>query len=90
VRATVPATDAPGFRSMPTVDECATMAAVCKMTIYRLIQAGVLEATRVARSYRIYEDSWPDTAVAVTETIRACRANQAHHGGLPKCDCFAT
>ena len=48
----------PGHRPMLTADECATMARVGKMTIYRLIHAGVVEATRVGRNLRVFEDSW--------------------------------
>ena len=53
-----PVVKPPGHRPMLTVGECATMARVSKMTIYRLIHAGVVEATRVRRNLRVFEDSW--------------------------------
>jgi excisionase family DNA binding protein len=39
-----------------TVREVATVMRVSNMTVYRLIKAGELVATRVGRSYRIFED----------------------------------
>ena len=38
-----------------TVREVADVMRVSNMTVYRLIQAGELRATRVGRSYRIWE-----------------------------------
>ena len=39
-----------------TVAEVAEVMRVSTMTVYRLIRAGELLATRVGRSYRIWED----------------------------------
>jgi excisionase family DNA binding protein len=39
-----------------TVREVAAAMRVSNMTVYRLIKAGELVATRVGRSYRIFED----------------------------------
>ena len=39
-----------------TVREVASVMRVSNMTVYRLIRAGELVATRVGRSYRIFED----------------------------------
>jgi excisionase family DNA binding protein len=39
-----------------TVREVADVMRVSNMTVYRLIRSGELMATRVGRSYRIYED----------------------------------
>ncbi len=39
-----------------TVREVAQVMRVSNMTVYRLIHAGELVATRVGRSYRIWED----------------------------------
>jgi excisionase family DNA binding protein len=39
-----------------TVREVAAVMRVSNMTVYRLIKAGDLIATRVGRSYRIFED----------------------------------
>jgi len=39
-----------------TVAEVADLLRVSNMTVYRLVQAGQLPATRVGRSYRIRED----------------------------------
>ena len=39
-----------------TVAEVAAVLRVSTMTVYRLIRAGELQATRVGRSYRIWED----------------------------------
>ena len=41
-----------------TVRECATEGRLSVMTIYRLVEDGVIEHTRIGRSYRIYRDSW--------------------------------
>jgi excisionase family DNA binding protein len=49
------ASKAPGFL---TVAECARQARLSKMTIYRLVSEGIVESTRVGRTYRIYADSW--------------------------------
>jgi excisionase family DNA binding protein len=47
-----PRRDLPGFQFM-TVAEVATALRVSKMTVYRLVHAGELEAIRVGRSFRI-------------------------------------
>lgn len=39
-----------------TIDDCAEMVKVSKMTIYRLIHNGELPATRIGRSLRVRED----------------------------------
>ena len=39
-----------------TVNEVASVMRVSNMTVYRLIKAGELVATRVGRSYRVFED----------------------------------
>lgn len=41
------------FGSLLTVDEVAQHLRVSRMTVYRLIRAGGLPATRVGRSYRV-------------------------------------
>ena len=40
-----------------TVAEVATIMRVSKMTVYRLVHAGELEAIRVCRSFRVPEQS---------------------------------
>ncbi|WDZ93886.1 helix-turn-helix domain-containing protein [Nocardiopsis sp. HUAS JQ3] len=40
-----------------TVAEVATIMRVSKMTVYRMVHAGVLPAVRVGRSYRLPERS---------------------------------
>lgn len=42
--------------SFVTVSEVARQLRVSNMTVYRLINAGELAATRIGRSYRIRED----------------------------------
>ncbi len=46
----------PTDRRLLTVREVAAALRVSTMTVYRLIQAGQLQATRVGRSYRIWEN----------------------------------
>jgi excisionase family DNA binding protein len=41
-----------------TIAEVATIMRISKMTVYRLVHAGELEAIRIGRSFRV-----PDTAV---------------------------
>ena len=41
-----------------TVAEAAAQARISKMTIYRLIDEGTIQATRIGRVFRIYADSW--------------------------------
>ena len=43
-----------------TVQEVADAMRVSNMTVYRLIKAGELVATRVGRSYRIFESDVED------------------------------
>ena len=40
-----------------TVGEVAAILRVSKMTVYRLVHTGELEAVRVGRSYRVSEDA---------------------------------
>jgi excisionase family DNA binding protein len=40
-----------------TVAEVATVMRVSKMTVYRLVHSGELEAVRVGRSFRVPEDA---------------------------------
>lgn len=40
-----------------TVDEIATLMRVSKMTVYRLIHSGELEAIRIGRSFRVAEQT---------------------------------
>ncbi|WP_246425434.1 helix-turn-helix domain-containing protein [Streptomonospora nanhaiensis] len=56
-----------------TVGEVATIMRVSKMTIYRMVHAGIIPAIRVGRSYRI-----PERAVHayLTETLE----HQDHKG----------
>jgi excisionase family DNA binding protein len=41
-----------------TVRECALMARVNPVTIYRLIHEGAFDAVKVGRKFRIYESSY--------------------------------
>jgi excisionase family DNA binding protein len=41
-----------------TVAECAGQARPPPMTIYRMMNAGTVESTRIGRARRIYADSW--------------------------------
>jgi len=41
-----------------TVEECALMARVSHVTIYRLIHEGAFDAVKVGRKLRIYESSY--------------------------------
>ncbi|MGW8529739.1 helix-turn-helix domain-containing protein [Nocardiopsis sp. NPDC055824] len=45
----------PGGVRFLTVAEVASLMRVSKMTVYRMVHAGVLPAIRVARSYRVPE-----------------------------------
>ncbi|MFJ9554568.1 helix-turn-helix domain-containing protein [Nocardiopsis sp. NPDC101807] len=45
----------PGEVRFLTVAEVASLMRVSKMTVYRMVHAGVLPAIRVARSYRVSE-----------------------------------
>jgi excisionase family DNA binding protein len=56
--AAAPVVILPGHRPTLTVAECASSARVSKRTVYRLIQAGAVEATQVAGRFRVIEDSW--------------------------------
>lgn len=46
----------PGPQRLLTVPEVAEFMRVSNMTVYRLIRSGDLAATRVGRSYRIWEN----------------------------------
>lgn len=50
-------TDELKWPKLLTVTEVAAIARISKMTVYRLIQTGELEAKRVGGSYRILESS---------------------------------
>jgi len=50
-----PGTDAP---RLMTVAECAGQARLSPVTIYRMISAGTIEATKIGGSRRVYADSW--------------------------------
>jgi excisionase family DNA binding protein len=57
----MPDTTAPpasAARRLMTVAECAAQARLGPMTIYRMMNAGTIESTRIGRSRRIYADSW--------------------------------
>jgi excisionase family DNA binding protein len=40
------------------VEECASLARVSPVTIYRLIHDGAIDAVKVGRNFRIYESSY--------------------------------
>jgi excisionase family DNA binding protein len=52
-----PSSDQPEADAFLTVAEVAAMSQVSKMTIYRLVHAGELEAVRLGRSFRIRESA---------------------------------
>jgi excisionase family DNA binding protein len=57
----------PGEDRLLTVREVAARMRVSNMTVYRLIQAGDLRATRVGRSYRLRQgdvDSYLNRGIA--------------------------
>jgi excisionase family DNA binding protein len=50
------ARDEPGISRLMTVEEVASVMRVSRMTVYRLIRRGQLQAIRVGRNYRVRED----------------------------------
>jgi excisionase family DNA binding protein len=64
---------------MLTVAECAVAAGVCNPVIYRLIHDGIVNATRVGRQLRVFEDSWNNYLQAVpgrpTLTVAECASS---------------
>jgi excisionase family DNA binding protein len=70
-----------------TVFEVAAIMRLSKQTVYRLVQAGDLQATRVGRSYRIPEHavrpeafSFPASSTLLANPGEACHASA---GSLP-------
>src|ERR1700735_4639785 len=61
-----------------TVAEVATIMRVSKMTVYRLVHSGELEAIRVGRSFRVPEQ-------AVNQYLRAAFVGTASRAGAGGC-----
>lgn len=51
----MPSTSGPSQANFLTVAEVAAQMRVSKMTVYRLVHSGELEAVRVGRSFRVAE-----------------------------------
>jgi excisionase family DNA binding protein len=49
---------AAAVRPLMTVAECAGQARLMPTTIYRMMDTGTIESTRIGRARRIYADSW--------------------------------
>ena len=49
---------AAAVRPLMTVAECAGQARLAPTTIYRMMDTGAVESTRIGRARRIYADSW--------------------------------
>ena len=49
---------AAAVRPLMTVAECAGQARLAPATIYRMMDTGAVESTRIGRARRIYADSW--------------------------------